>query len=145
MPTPISRIQLRLWTSLREGSSTDSRVYLGVAGREYAVSRDGTNDFEPDPNGVAYVFGDGANVRRPQDNDPRSPWQTDASDIGRCPKYIRFAPDGDNDNWDLERADLTISAQGTAPDSAPTTINFTRLGAGPHLWLGVQRGQFLYF
>ncbi|MFI6094739.1 hypothetical protein ACIA8G_04255 [Lentzea sp. NPDC051213] len=146
MNLPIKKIELKLWTSLREGSSTDGRVYLGLAGREYAVNAQGNfNDFQPDADAVTYVFGDGANVDRREDNDPRTPWQTDAADITRCPKYLRFAPLGNDDNWDVERADLTVWFKGTGPGAVDQQIHFTRLGSGPHLWLGVQRGQFLYF
>jgi hypothetical protein len=146
MSDPISKIELNLWTSTRAGSSTDGRVYLGIAGREYAVNRQGNfNDFQGSPNPVTYIFGEGSNVDRPQDNDPRSPWQTDAFDITRCPLYMRFAPTGDDDNWDIERADLTVTFQGTTAGSTEQQVQFSRLGSGPHLWLGVQRGQFLYF
>jgi hypothetical protein len=145
MSDPISKIELNLWTSLREGSSTDSRVYLGIGAREYAVARDDIDNFEPSPDAVTYIFGHEGNVRRPKDNDPRSPWQTDASDITRCPKYLRFAPAGSDDNWDVERADLEVSFKRTAPGSVEQTINFSRLGSGSHLWLGVQRGLYLYF
>jgi hypothetical protein len=145
MADPISTIELNLWTSLRDGSSTDGRVYLGIGGREYAVARDDVDDFEPRPDPVTYIFGHGGNVRRPQDNDPRSPWQTDANDLTRCPKYLRFAPEEDDDNWDVERADLSVSFKGTAPGSVEQTISFSRLGSGPHLWLGVQRGLYLHF
>lgn len=37
MSDPISKIELMLWTGLEEGSGTDGRVYLGIAGREYAI------------------------------------------------------------------------------------------------------------
>ncbi len=59
--------------------------------------------------------------------------------------YIRFAPSGNDDNWDLERADVTVWFRGTAPGSIEQQVQFSRLGSGPHLWLGEQRGQFLYF
>jgi len=146
MSDPITKIELKLWTSLRPGSGTDGRVYLGIAGREYAVnSRGRFRDFQPQADAVTYTFGDGSNVDRPEDNDPRSPWQTDALDITRCPAYLRFAPRGHDDNWDLERADVTVWFIGTAPGSVRQEIHLSRLGSGPHLWLGEQRGQFLYF
>ncbi len=48
MSDPISKIELKLWTSLRNGSGTDGRVCLGVAGREYAVNSQGNfRDFQP--------------------------------------------------------------------------------------------------
>jgi hypothetical protein len=145
MSDPISKIELKLWTSTRSGSSTDGRVYLGLAGREYSVSRGDIDNFQPSRDPVSYVFGNGANVERPQDNDPRSPWQTDAREITTRPMYIRFAPNGDDDNWDLERADLTIFFKGTSPGSIEQQIPFSRLSGGAHLWLGAQRGLTLFF
>jgi hypothetical protein len=147
MSDPISKIELKLWTDLEDGSGTDAgRVYLGIAGREYAVKSQGDyQDFQPHPDPDTYIFGEGANVNRPQDNDPRSPWPTDANDLTRCPMYIRFAPFGDEDFWQLQRADITVWFKGTAPNSIEQQVQFSRLSGGPSLWLGEQQGQFLYF
>jgi hypothetical protein len=146
MSDPISKIELKLWTGLEEGSGTDGRVYLGIAGREYAIKSQGSfRDFQPRADAVTYIFGDGANIDRPQDNDPRRPWQTDASDTTRCPMYIRFAPNGSGDSWNLQRADVTVWFKGTDPGAVGQQIEFSRLASGPHLWLGEQQGQFLYF
>lgn len=146
MSDPISKIELKLWTALEDGSGTDGRVYLGIAGREYAVKSQGNyRDFQPHADADTYIFGDGTNVNRPQDNDPRNPFPTDANDLPRCPMYIRFAPLGNDDNWQLQRADITVWFKGTASNSIEQEIQFSRLSGGPHLWLGEQRGQSLYF
>jgi len=133
----ITRIELRLVTGNRTDAGTDGDIFLGLAGREYNVDSQGdVNDFERNSD-RKYIFGDGATVLRPAENDPRSPWQTDSVDIGRSPRYIRFEP-GAGGDWNLERVDLTVIFPGGS-------FNTSRLGGGAHLWLGERRGKFLYF
>lgn len=148
MAAPIRKIHLQLWTSSREDSGGQGRAYLAVSGREFVIHRDGIANLRFNPGGgpTDYIFGEGSNVSRPQDNDPRSPWQIDALELPKRPCYIRYAPRGDDENWDVERADVTVTFQSTAPgENVVQTIDFTRLGSGPHLWLGTQRGLYLYF
>jgi hypothetical protein len=116
---PITRIELRLFTANRSGAGTDGDVFLGVGGREFFVDSAGdVNDFERG-NDRTYVFGDGADVARPEQNDPRSPWQLTLDDWRLAPRYIRFEPGSD---WDVERADVTIkfsSSSGESPIQDP--------------------------
>jgi hypothetical protein len=130
----ITKLELRLVTGNREDAETDGDVFLGVAGREYFVDT-GANDFERGSDRT-YVFGDGATVLRPEENDPRNPWPTDTDDLRFAPIYIRFEP-GAGGDWNVERVDLTVSAPGN-------TIHFDRLVGGPNLWLGERRGKYLY-
>jgi hypothetical protein len=77
----ITRIQLRLVTGNRADAGTDGDVFLGICGREFNVdSRGDVNDFERNSDRT-YIFGEGANVLRPEENDPRSPWQLDLANI----------------------------------------------------------------
>jgi len=147
MSKPITKIELKLWTAQTPGASTDGRVYLGLAGREYAVKSSGSgHDFQPAPEPHVFVFGQGANVALAEHNNPAAPWQTDFEDVALCPKFLRLAPKGDDDNWNLQRADLTVWYRESLAAGAPThTQNFSRLSNSPHLWLGVQRGLFLFF
>jgi hypothetical protein len=136
---PITRIELRLVTGDRENAGTDGDVFLGIAGREYNVdSQRDVNDFERGSDRT-YIFGEGATVLRPEQNDPRTPWQTDAIDLTKVPMYIRFEP-GDGGDWNLEQADITVTFVGV-PDQPPQQISFTRLERGNHLWLGERRGK----
>lgn len=48
MSKPITKIELKLCTAQTLGAGTDGRVYLGLAGREYAVKSSGNgHDFQP--------------------------------------------------------------------------------------------------
>lgn len=144
MSDPISRIELKLRTTHLAGSTTNGHVYLGIAGREYAVRLRKGHDFQPSAAAVSYIFGEDANVMREEDNDPRTPWQTDANNISWCPLYLRFTPQGDDDNWNIDLAELIVRFRGATPGSIVQEARY-RLLAGSKLWLGAQRGQFLYF
>jgi hypothetical protein len=132
----IRKIELRLVTGDRTGAGTDGDVFLGLAGREYNVDSQGdVNDFERGSDRT-YVFGEGANVLRPEENDPRRPWQTDSDDITRVPVYIRFEP-GPGGDWNVERVDVTAHYGISA-----TTLG--RLRGSENLWLGERRGKYVY-
>jgi len=133
----VTRIELRLVTGNRTDAGTDGNVVLGLGGREFFVDSQGdVNDFEKNSDRT-YVFGSGANVNRPTENDPRNPWQVDSNDIGRDPRYIRFEPGGGGD-WNLERAEVRAFFTNS-------TVTLSRLDGGAHLWLGARRGEILYF
>jgi len=133
----IRRLELRLVTGDREDAGTDGDVFLAVAGREYNVDSQGdVNDFERNSDRT-YVFGEGATVLRPQENDPRSPWQTDTDNLRFSPIYLRFEP-GSGGDWNIERVELTVV------DAQFNGTHFDRLGGGANLWLGERRGKYLY-
>jgi len=132
----INQLRLRLVTGNREDAGTNGDVFLGVAGREFNVDSQGDiNDFERGSDRT-YVFGEGATVLRPGENDPRSPWQTDTENLLSSPIYVRFEP-GDGGDWNIERVELTVVAPGN-------TIHFDRLEGTANLWLGERRGKYLY-
>jgi hypothetical protein len=134
----ITSIRLRLVTGNREGAGTDGNVYLGLAGREFHVDSSGdVNDFER-ASDRTYIFGTGANVADAAANDPRSPLQLDHLDIARFPTYIRFEAVGGSADWNLERVEVQVSAEGTS-------VNLAGLEGSEHLWLGQRRGKMLYF
>jgi hypothetical protein len=148
----INKIELRLATGNRPGADTDGDVFLGICGREFFVDSQGDfNDFQRNSNRT-YIFGDGANVARPEENDPRSPWQLEFNDIIRLPLWIRFEPGGGGD-WNVERVDLAVTA-GTVEAGDATSVVVrtlenraatpTRPAENPHVWLGERRGKFLF-
>jgi hypothetical protein len=74
---------------------------------------------------------------RPTQNDPRSPWQLDTDDIGRCPRYIRFEL-GSGGDWNVELLELFVPLPGGG-------VNLRRLAGGNNLWLGAGQGKFIWF
>jgi hypothetical protein len=131
VPSQVTRIELRVQTGNKTDGGTDGDVFLGVAGREFFVDTS-SNDFERSSNRT-YVFGDGATVVRPTQNDPRSPWQLTFDDLRRAPRYLRFEPGSD---WNVGRIDLTVSYTGGS-------LSVCRLSRGMRICGSVKTGQVL--
>ena len=81
----LMRIDVTIQTGDRAGAGTDGSVYLGIAGREFHCDST-ANDFERGSSRT-YTFGDGANVRNGNRNDPRTPQLTREA-VDRFPVYI---------------------------------------------------------
>lgn len=146
----ITQIDLTIWTTDASGASTSGRVYFGAAGREYAVksAHDSGNDFTFNAEGRHFAFGDKdhSTVARWQDNDPASPFPSEMAEVPHQPTYLRLVPNGVDDNWHIARADVKFTYQPTV--GSPRTQEFHRMatgGQGGSIWLGVQRGLYLYF
>lgn len=138
----IQRLNLWLWTSNVAGASTDGDVYLGFGGREFSIDSTADDfDADPDPESdedrpkVQYTFGEGTNVRFPEFNDPRDP-QVFSETAVQQPVYLRFAPKGRKDNWNVYGALLTINDH-----SGPSwdTAHLQTLD-GKGIWLGTHAG-----
>lgn len=138
---PITKIELVLRTANTSGAGTDGDVFLGVGGREFFVDSQGDHDDFERGATRTYIFGSGATVNRPSENDPRSPWQLDFLDLALTPKYLRFEPGGD---WHIGRVDLTVIYSGT-PQVPGGSVHFQRFEGNANLWLGERRGKFVYF
>jgi hypothetical protein len=116
-------------------------VYLGLGGREFYVDSP-AEDFERGK-AKTYIFGQGANVNHPANNNPNGPFRIDHSTVTKYPTYIRFEQ-GDGGEWLLERATVTVHFH--VPGSNPQTaeIGDALEGGGSQLWLGSQSGKILY-
>jgi hypothetical protein len=128
----LNKIRVTITTGRDAGAGTDGSVYLGLAGREFRCDTS-ADDFERGST-RDYVFGDGANVQRPGDNDPRKPpLRVEDPDIFQA--YIRFAQGG-NSPWLLEEAAVYIDDE-TAPRYE------TDISNNP-IWLGDASGCIYY-
>lgn len=148
----IVQIELRLWTSNSLNSSTAGRVYFGATGREFAVKSDKNSgeDFKYHPEGSVFIFGEttqsdgkSATVALPAYNDPARGFPTQFAEITQYPMYIRLDPSNSDDNWHLHRADSIIRYE--QEHGASSARVWRRLAGGPSIWLGTQRGLYLYF
>ncbi|MGW0535216.1 hypothetical protein [Streptomyces sp. NPDC003032] len=113
VPQLISQIEVKVQTGTEATAGTNGWVYLGIGGREFLLDT-AADDFErPDPptNVDTFVLGDRANVNNPDDNDPRRP-QIQISDLDRYPAYLSFQPADDNDNWEIDWVNVTLTAAG---------------------------------
>lgn len=133
----INRIDVRIRTGSREGAGSSGAFYFGIGGREFRLDIPGTNDFEQ---GMDQIFrlGTSSNIGNPTHNNPSSPFPLVTENLSKYPKYIRFEPDGDNDNWNLEEIIATVNP-------GPQQIVFSGLGGGAHLWLGARNTKVFYF
>jgi hypothetical protein len=142
----ISRISVTIHTGARSNAGTDGFVYLGIAGREFALTSAADVDaFEP--NSIrTYRLGASANIANAGDNDPRRPWQLDSRDIPCCPRYVRFEPAGGSPDWNVER--VTIQVTTAEPGGGTAEITLARLGrtrhGSSHVWLGHNIGKVIY-
>ncbi|MEV0997355.1 hypothetical protein [Nonomuraea sp. NPDC050202] len=113
-------------------------VYLGITGREFFLARSDIDDFQVG-SGDIYVLGDGANVIRPQENDPRKP-QRRFGDLWHEPVYLRFRPSAETplDLWHVASVEATV----TGADGSTLTYS-ADIGADG-IWLGRQAGQIIH-
>jgi hypothetical protein len=142
----ISGLLCEVSTSDISGAGTDGTIYLGIAGREFHIDsrrddyeRGSVRDYvlgEP-PIGDPGGFPDQVRVNNPERNDPRLGFPLDTDDLARAPVYLRFEPEGDDDNWNVNFAAALVY-----------TNHFVSAYMPPqrfeNLWLGHSTGKILY-
>ncbi|MFD7300205.1 hypothetical protein ACFV83_04630 [Streptomyces pharetrae] len=113
-PQLITRIEVKTQTDPSAGAGTNGWVFLGIGGREFQLDTL-ADDFEPRasdrPVTDTFVLGEGANILNASGNDPRDP-QLHVTDLDRHPVYLRFQPRDNDDDWRIDRVDITVT--GTA-------------------------------
>ncbi|MFC4032318.1 hypothetical protein ACFO3J_12590 [Streptomyces polygonati] len=117
----------------------DSRVFLGLAGREFRCS---TGEGRKLLAGSieTFVFGRDANVASAAANDPA---HRTMADVRAYPVYIRFEPvpnasDPQEDDWCLEHVRLAV--EGTEG----SRVDLTGLEGPERLFMGSDGGHFLH-
>lgn len=103
----ITRIDVFVKTANVLAAETHSRVYLGIAGREFRLSTGSANDFGRHTE-TTFVLGVDSNVQEGTYVDPRFP-QLTTDDLDRYPAYLRHDGEGDQPAWCLERAMATVN------------------------------------
>ncbi|CAL9620005.1 MULTISPECIES: hypothetical protein [unclassified Streptomyces] len=135
----IKQITVVLVTADLPGAGAAGIVYLGIAGREFALAT-AQDDYEP--GSQTYVLGEGGNVENAARNDPRNP-QLDTDDLDRYPVYIRAATQTEGTStadWCLQQVHVTVNS------GAPAAQEFTnpRLNSASGIWLSEESGQQLH-
>ncbi|MEV4250019.1 hypothetical protein AB0J63_42255 [Streptosporangium canum] len=149
MAETIKKVTVTLQSSTEENAAKiltatprtepDSRVFLGLAGREIRCSRSEGSTIEPGST-ETYVFGQGATVKSPAASDPTT---RTMADVHAYPIYIRFYPlpnasDIHEDDWCLEHVKVVIES------SKSRKIQLTGLEGSTRLFLGSEGGYILY-
>jgi len=134
----IKQIRVTISTGNINAASTDGKIFVGLGGREFRLDKPG-NQFERG-NTDTFIVGDGSNIENPNRNDlPTTNGTQDSPkityyDVINFPKYIRFEPQNDGDNWNVDHVNVT-------------TIPETKIFQGPNpegnIWLGKISGLFL--
>jgi hypothetical protein len=141
----ITSILCQVITGRVSGAGTDGNVYLGLGGREFLL--DSTADDHERGNERDYIMGGAPfeseleppliRVRNKDKNDPREGFPLDTVDLNRAPVYIRFEPEGPNDNWNLSFAAALVYA-------GSFVVGYTPPTGFDNLWLGRVMGKILY-
>ena len=134
--TLITSIQFQLNTGSMVGAGTDGDVYLGVCGREFYVDTS-ADDFERGSSRM-YIFGDGANVNNPPNNDPRKQ-SLHIENVGNFPVYLRFQPRSRTDNWNVQRAEVSFNG-----NFFPRWDTASFVSQRDGIWMGVRSSLFLH-
>jgi subtilisin family serine protease len=137
----VTTIQVDINTNTGSGASTNGKVYLGVAGREFRLNKSG-NQFEGGLDSFL-VLTSGSNdpneIKNPDEvnslNGINAP-TIDSVMINRSPKYIRFEPQNDNDNLQVNSVIVTVTPSGVLPQLRGPV-------GGNSIWLGNRSGLFM--
>ena len=134
----ITQINLIVKTGNVLGAGTNGKIYLGIGGREFKLDKPG-NQFEKGDSDT-FTIGTGSNIENPNEvnslptpsGNTNSPSIEDM-DIEFNPKYIRFDPRDNDDNWNVENVQVEV-------------VDIGRTYRGPrdgNIWLGFRFGLFL--
>jgi hypothetical protein len=135
----ITKIEIDIETGTIQGAGTNGRVYLGICGREFRLDKPG-DQFRV---GILdnFIIGMGSNIENPNSvndiiNSPNS-YEIDTFLLDIFPKYIRFEPQGNDDNWNVSRVELRVT------DDTNIVHNFDALISNGSIWLGENSGLLL--
>ncbi|MER5297434.1 hypothetical protein ABT382_36295 [Streptomyces pharetrae] len=138
----ITQIKAYVYTADEAHASAEGNVYLGIAGREFLLRKQGQDTTHQQGEKYTYVLGQDSNVADARYNDPTTP-PLDTDDLDHYPVYLRLEPSGLEPAWCLEWVDVTVN-----PDTkVPHVFANPRLkGTDPkhRLWLDTSHGTTLY-
>lgn len=135
--TIISRIDVKIITGDRPDAETNGGVYLGIGGREFRLATAG-NDFARNSRQL-FTLGEDANINHAADNDPRTSYALHTEELSHFPVYIRFAPNDQHDQWNLEAVEVHVN-----PARGAGERDYDALHGAEHLWLGPASGLYCY-
>ena len=146
--THLGKITVIIKTANVSDAGTNGRVYLGIGRREFRLDKPG-NQLEPGSTDT-FVIGAGGNINNPNNaNDLPLGADLNAPEIqyniiDNNPIYIRFEPENNNDNWNVESVHLTAQQYegGNTPgDTSEYTDAFSE--NDNRIWLGRNTGLIM--
>ena len=144
--THLGKVTVEIKTADVNGAGTNGRVYLGIGRREFRLNKPG-NQFQPGSTDT-FVIGAGGNINSPNgSNDLPLGANMNAPEIqyhivDSNPIYIRFEPESNNDNWNVESVRLTAEQYDPDPgDTSQYTDPFSE--NDNRIWLGSDSGLII--
>jgi hypothetical protein len=135
----ITKLDVTIRTADVVGAGTNGRVYLGIGGREFRLDKVGNQFDKGDVD--TFTIGNGSNIENPHDvnniNNSSNSYELTTYHLNNFPRYIRFEPQDNDDNWNIELVELKIT------DSENTVYVFRALEGSGNVWLGNRSGLFL--
>jgi hypothetical protein len=135
----IGKITVTITTGNIEGAGTNGRVYLGIGGREFRLDKPGNQFERGDVN--TFIIGNGSNIENPDGvnniTNSSNSYEIGTYHLNVFPKYIRFEPQRNNDNWNVEVVELRVT------DDTNAVYQFEALDGNGNIWLGKRSGLFL--
>jgi hypothetical protein len=143
----IEQIKLTVITGNVTGASTNGHIFLGIGGREFRLNKSG-NQFQKGDTDTFQIGGvigpDSINNQNNSNDLPPLPGTINApaieySTLDDYPTYIRFEPQDNDDNWNVQSVSGNVKESGAS--GGTRTFN-DRTGNG-NIWLGKESGLFL--
>ena len=143
----IEQVGVTVITGNINGASTNGLVYLGIGGREFRLNKGG-NQFEKGDTDNFQIGGvagpDSINNQNNSNDLPAVPGTANSpsieySTLDDYPTYIRFEPQNEDDNWNVQSVSVDVKESGA---SGATRTLSDHTGNG-NIWLGKRSGLFL--
>ena len=131
--TIITQVKIAIKTGNINGASTNGKIYLGIGGREFRLDKPG-DQFQRNSLDT-FTIGIGSDLENPDFNNLPITVNNNSPiirhlEIISYPKYLRFDPNDDSDNWNVQNVEVDV-------------VDIGKTYKGPrdgNLWQGTRSG-----
>jgi hypothetical protein len=142
--TQIVQIKVEIKTSNESNAGTNGKVFLGIGGREFRLDKQG-NQFQKNNTDTFTINSTNADIENPERNslpnvgNTNSPLIENSAGIAfNFPVYLRFDPNDNDDDWNIERVKVQVIGGLNSTFIYPNDIF-----KNGNIWLGNKSGLFL--
>jgi hypothetical protein len=142
--THIVQIKVEIKTSNEQSAGTNGRVFLGIGGREFRLDKLG-NQFQKNQTDTFTINSTSMDIENSERNSLPDTGNVNSprieNNIGiafNLPVYLRFDPNDNNDDWNIERVKVQVIGGLNSTFIFPNDV----LKDG-NIWLGNKFGLFL--
>ena len=137
----IGKLEVDIYTSDIEYAGGLGTAYLGIGGREFKLDRPAHKEFKEGSKDT-FIIGKGSNIENDKGaNDlimTQNSYEINDKDIQEFPKYIRYEPKNDNDDWNIDRIELRVY-----DNSDILQLTVKALEENGNIWLGNSSGLII--